>query len=530
MGSLASWLKHEDGAYGRRYQIILRAVLMAALPVFCCMVQCGLEGRKLGDVFLPASPWNDELFYYKQVDGILKSGFPLGFYGFNESHALKLSFAAWSPVLLIPWILWGAVFGWNYAAPVACNIFLLSLAAFLFMIFVKPSWKQTGILAFLFCLFTPFVRYMLSGMPEITCFSLLIIFYGLAIGYLEKEHRGKLAALFFLAGLLTLMRPYMLLFLVLPAYFAIRRYRLKGGICAGGIIAVVLGIYALLKHFLSAEYFTPLFNTDFVTVFFEQGIGQGIHHFFGTFYWKGKALWDYLVRGVKYGYAPGAFFDAFLVIVFVIMIQCVADLKKSRREERKNSLIIELHVIFSYVGMLAAELLMYKLEEGSKHFLTFIAAGIFIVALLPTKSFKKPVLVGAVFAYFFIHMAVAMYDYQIPFADEAKKAQLAEWHTIFEENISVSREKVPSYDNDVIWTLNDQKDGQTIYTKWQLLYELPGEMGISCCMREYLTENIKALNSRYLTTLSGGTVDELCRSEGYRELARDEDLVLYELR
>ena len=67
---------------------------MALLPLLCALAACALEGRSLLEVYLPASEWNDELFYYKQVEGILAHGYPYGYFGFNESHALQLSFAA----------------------------------------------------------------------------------------------------------------------------------------------------------------------------------------------------------------------------------------------------------------------------------------------------------------------------------------------------------------------------------------------------------------------------------------------------
>ena len=145
----------------------------------------------------------------------MKYGFPRGYFGFNESHALQLSFAAWSPVLVFPWILWGLVFGWNLLSPVICNIVLLTITMFVFVWLVKPTWKQLGILTVLFSLYTLFTRYMLSGMPEVICFGMLILFYGLAFSYLNKETKGKLIAMFIVSVLLTLMRPYMLLFLLL---------------------------------------------------------------------------------------------------------------------------------------------------------------------------------------------------------------------------------------------------------------------------------------------------------------------------
>lgn len=108
---------------------------------------------------------------------------------------------------MFPWILWGLFFGWNLMSPVICNIVLMSLCCFLFVWLVKPGWKQVGILTLLFCLYTPFVRYMLSTMPEIICFTMLILFYGMAIRYLKKENRVILALLFLSGSVMTLMRP-----------------------------------------------------------------------------------------------------------------------------------------------------------------------------------------------------------------------------------------------------------------------------------------------------------------------------------
>ena len=130
----------------KRYMTLLKAVLMALLPLLCCLVRTAAEGRSIGQVYLPSSEWNDELFYFKQVEGIVNYGFPRGYFGFNESHALQLSFAAWSPVLVFPWILWGLLFGWNLLSPVICNIVLLTITMFVFVWLVKPTWKQLGIL------------------------------------------------------------------------------------------------------------------------------------------------------------------------------------------------------------------------------------------------------------------------------------------------------------------------------------------------------------------------------------------------
>lgn len=535
---------------------MLKAVLLALLPVLCCVVRCGLDGRSIGDVYLPASEWNDELFYFKQVEGIVHYGYPLGYFGFNESHALKLSFAAWSPVLVFPWIIWGLLFGWDLMSPILCNIVLLTCACFLFAWLVKPTWKQLGILAFLFCLYTPFSRYMLSGMPEIICFSMLIIFYSLAINYLNREKTWKLVLLFVMAGVMTLMRPYLLLFLFLPAYLWIRKAKWKGMLGSIAVISAVLAAYVYIKHYLGADYFAPLFFTDWVEAFFQQGIFGGIRFTLGKLYYMGKGFLSHMIQGVRTGLASGAYFGGYLVMLLVLAMQCAVDGRKLRRmsrsveadakhgsedevtfanaeclQEIRNRLIIQVHLLLSIVAMLFALLLMYKLTEGSKHLLTFMAVGIFVISLMETKYFKKAVLVGATFAYFYAYMALDPYDYQVPFRKEELAAQVAEWENIFCENLMINRsETVPNYDNAIIWVFNDcYSDGTYKNVAWQLLYALPEGFGISCCMPDYVTENLENLKDRYLATLSGGQIDERCRKAGYREIGRDGDMVVYEL-
>ncbi len=542
----------------KRYMTLLKAVLMALLPLLCCLVRTAAEGRSIGQVYLPSSEWNDELFYFKQVEGIVNYGFPRGYFGFNESHALQLSFAAWSPVLVFPWILWGLLFGWNLMSPVICNIVLLTITMFVFVWLVKPTWKQLGILTVLFSLYSLFVRYMLSGMPEVICFSMLILFYGLAMSYLKKESRGKLIAMFVISVLLTLMRPYMLLFLALACYFWICRNKKAGWIGSVLVVAATGITYALIKHYLGAEYFTPLFYTDWITTFFTDGIGAGFRNFFGTLHWKGLEFYRHCIAGVRNGLASGAFFDGYLLVLLILLVQSFLDIRTLRRakrverivmepedknvrdalfgtftltEDRKrelhNRLVIEVHFALSLIAMLFAHLLMYKMVEGSKHFLTFIAAGIFIISMLETRYYKKAVLLGAAFLYLYSFKAVEPYDYQIPYVTEERQAQVEYWQEIFSEKLDMNTERVPNYENVVIWTFGDETPEGNQNLKWQLLYSVPTGFGISCCEREYITEHLTELQSRYLATVSGGTIDEMCRAAGYEELGRDADLVLY---
>lgn len=536
MKKLSSWWKQD-----KRNITLLKALLLAALPVLCCLVRCVSEGRTIGEVWLPACEWNDELFYYKQVEGIIHYGYPQGYFGFNESHALKLSFAAWSPVLVFPWILWGFLFGWNLLSPVICNIVLLTITCFLFVWLVRPTWKQLGILTLLFCLYTPFTRYMLSGMPEIICFSMLILFYALAINYLNRVRGYKLVLLFIMASAMTLMRPYLLLFMLLPAYLWIRKARWKGALGSGLIIVVTLGAYAGIKHYLGAEYFAPLFFTDWVTAFFERGLFGGLRFFFGKLYYMGKSFLGHTNQGLRTGLASGAYFAGYLVMLCILLGQSIADWRSVKRlknageagraAELTKKLIVQVHLAFSFIAMLFALLLMYKLTEGSKHLLTFMAAGIFVVAMMQTRFYKKTVLLGVTFLFLYTYRAVDPYDYGIPYIQEEASEAYAYWEGVLEEKLELDTENgVPNFENSVIWVFNDQlPDGTKETVAWQYLYALPEGFGISCCMPDYIHEKFETLQSRYIATLSGGEIDEMCRDAGCSEIGRRGTLVIYRL-
>lgn len=507
-----------------RYKYVLRAVLMALLPLVCCIVACAAQGKTIQQVYLPASQWNDELFYFKQVEGMVQYGYPYGYFGFNESHALKLSFAAWSPVLVFPWILWGVIFGWNLLSPIYCNIFLMMLAVFFYVLLAKPTWKQLGILTLLFCLFTPFTRYMLSGMPEVICFSLLILFYGLSVSYLDQERRWKLILMILIAVLLTLMRPYLIVFLLLPMGFWIRRNVKWGVIGSLAVLGVTGGLYAVIKHFLGAAYFTPLFDTTWVSTFLDQGIFAGIKYIIWRLVHVGWTFLNMTMQGFENGLAAGAFFGGFLLIMLLLLGQTFVDYRK----KHKKNLVLDGHLAFCFLGMLAALLLMYKMTEGSKHLLTFIAVGIFAVSRMETRFYKKAMLVGAVCAYLYSYMALDPYDYQIPFVSTELRTELEQWESAFQEELSLDTQEVPNYNNVVIWAFDDELPTGRETTKWQILYMLPKGFGISCCYQDYLLEHFEELQSKYLTAPIGGKIDKLCQNAGMRQIARIGETVVYQ--
>jgi hypothetical protein len=122
--------------------LIVLPALMAGLIAF-------LYATKW-DIHITTLPvWNDEAAYYAQVKMILKQGFSKGYWGFGGEHALLGTGGAWSPAILLPYVLFGKLFGWTYASVSIANVFYLCVANALFLLLVSAK-KETCI-RFIFC-------------------------------------------------------------------------------------------------------------------------------------------------------------------------------------------------------------------------------------------------------------------------------------------------------------------------------------------------------------------------------------------
>ncbi len=499
---------------------------MALLPLLAVLLACALQGGSLLGVYLPASQWNDELFYFKQVEGMIANGFPYGFFGFNEGHADYLSFAAWSPILVIPYVIWGLLFGWSYLSPIIANIVFLSMALFVFSYLVKLNKKQGIQLAILFLLFTPFSRYMLSTMPEITCFSLLIIYAGLAWNYGKHQKKRDLIWMFVFVSILVLMRPYCLVFYVYPVAQAFMRKKWLGLVYSGLNIGVTGILYLVINSFLGAPYFTALFDTSFISTFLREGFVAGITFTLNKLSYVGADFFHKCYQGITEGLASGAFFVGFLTMMLLLSIHSVLLL---RRKYYAKALYFGSFAVALF-GMWIALLLMYKMTEGSKHLLSFIAVSIFVLVLMEWKYAIHTILAALVFGYLYVIMAVHPMEYQIPMKTDELEATMLVAEEAFESKMKLDTSMVPSFENSVIWVFSDQVEGEIILTDWQLLYELPEGFGIICNYSDYTIQNFDSLQSKYLCVVVGGEVERMCIEAGYELVVQALDSAVFELR
>jgi len=517
---------HRDGL-----RVTAHAVILALIPVFCCAARCLIDGRSPAEIYLPASPWNDELFYYKMTENVINYGYPQGYFGFNESHGLYLSFAAWSPVLLVFWVAWGFIFGWNLLSPMLCNTVLLSLSMLLFGISAKPDKRQTLTISILYILFMPITRFALSCIPEAELFALFIVFIGLAISCGRNCRPWKAGVMIGLIMLMTWMRPYLILLFLTPAVFLFRKKGKITLLISGASAGITAAVYAAINHFFSAPYLTDLFYTEWIKIYFEEGFLRGLRYtvwkLYTSFGTVRSLIRDNLFVGEGLISAAGLYYFIFLLLVCVLFVKLFF---RFRRKEW-SGFLLEGQMFLCMAGFFTADLLMYRIQEGGRHTLVYIVGCLFLLPMSDVFTRKKgwllPAGLSVLFLFLFTVRGNVPYEFAIPYGSEEERADLASLSEQLSENMALTGE-APNYDNTVIWTAWDVTDEGTKMADFGSYYAVPTGFGINLCDGGYMEANLEKLQSRYIGVTPGSAFEKRCQEAGGRLIGRGKKLAVYD--
>lgn len=507
-------------------ELILKGTCLFLFPLLGCLIYLAVRGISPADLYLPDSYNNDTLYYYKLVEAILHCGIPKGYFGFNESHALVGSFAAWSPLILLPWTLLGFLFGWSYSSILIFNVFLIAASMAAFGLLVDPKWKNILWLMILLGVFPNFWMHILVGMPEIVLISFVILYLGFALRSADetKEHRGCIGGMLAVGGFLTLIRPYLVLFLVLPCLKMIKKQKRRGIVLSGVFLTLILSIYFLISHYLTAPYLTPLFDLSLVKLFLSGHFIRGTAEMFNTMRRVLPQIGTFAVSAFRRGELAGVQY----CVAIAGFVTCVFG---AIREKDKNKRTVFFQCLLcGFMTFGAIVLLLQKANEGGRHILLFAVLFLILSSFAENRQSDILRVCLVIFMLFFVFRgALVSTDYDLGIRNEKTVEQNTYWTDVFaEQNISAEGEL--GYDNTVIWVLYDMADNQVMALNHRELYALPAGMGISCCERQYVIDSLTKLNSKYLATVSGGMIDALCLENGKEEIGRTDDLVIYRLR
>ena len=519
MIKLKKWLQKKDNQHQ-----LFKIICAFLFPILVCTLHCLLLGGNLGDIYLANSQNNDDLFYFKQVEGIIEYGIPQGFFGFNESHANNLSFAAWSPLTLIIWAIWGKLFGWSISSYYWCNIIFHSFAFAFFTKQVNPQTKQMLIAGVLIGLFPGFSKYTLSCLVETHMISYMVLFYGMALGYAKEAKTWKLVGMFLLGGFLTCIRPYLVLLLFLPGTFIFIKKKWAGILITVTASALSICGYFAISKYLTAAYFTPLFEKSIFTRFIYEGFYAGARYIaYECLHWA-QSLGDYM----KQSFTTGKFMGSNYCVLFLICILLFVMFISYARKKKQLFAVIYFHYICTaLISVTALLVIMHKMNEGSRHIISMIIVGCLLVSFVKKwKQILRPLIPIVLILFLFYYYPDDGQDYRIPLRTQERYEEQQAWNELTKD-IQLSA-NAPSYENTVIWTFSDRVDGNVCHMDWQPILAMPAGMGISCCQVEYIENNWDTLQSRYIITDDGGQVSSMCKDAGYEVIAEYDGTVLYQ--
>jgi len=489
-------------------EILIQCMVAAVSPLIICVIYCAVRGYSFFDLYLPNSYNNDVLFYYKQVEGIIFYGHPQGYFGFNESHAVYGGFAAWNPILFIPWIVYCKIFGCNYMSLIISNILYFSVAMVAFVLLTKMDWR--GIIAgfLMFALYPGFSIHLMNGLAETNVAATMIIFFGLSIHISKNGYRkSDIIGMFFIGALLTLCRPFMILLLIIPCYHFIKKRGKIGILFSALIVAFSVTGYFIYSHYFSSPYLESLFNADLIKLLIS---GR-----FVEFYWKlvplVKQFFQYNIGAFDYGLTAGT---QYVISEFAVLAIIIVTLIRKKTEY----LITYIGFACTVIGLTAANiLLLNKIREGGRHLWAFSIIGILLCVLIEKR--EKYVINGILIIFLIIFIArgaIIPTDYDIPTPNNDLQATIDELKIVFEEKGVCITEGSP-WDNTVIWASKEYKQ----------LYSLPAGMGISYCYDNYALENMESLNSKYIAVDINGLVEEACWNLGYEQVVRTDTFAIF---
>lgn len=507
-------------------------LFLGLLPLISCILKLAIDGRTFADFYLSATIGNDEVFYYKYVEGVIQYGHPLGFFGFNESRSIIGGGTAWSPVISLYWIIAGKLFGWNYLTPMLCNLAVMSIAMLVFGIVIKPNMKQTMTIAILYLCYGQLAYYTLSGVPECIHYSLVILFMAGVIKCMREYHKGAVVLSWIAAFFLTLMRPYYILFFVLLLYLTWERGWKKAIAFSGAGIFVSGVLFGLLTKYMTTSYFgqsvlTRALNPeDFAGGpwnAFKNLVKTGLYGINQAFYW------------MKEAFLSGSF-QGRMLIALVVMFLLVCFLLWKKRTEKKINVVLIFFVLYFPIRFAAAIYLYDKNlpPEAIRHAYDFILAAGLLIAVIDIE--KKELYAMCTIAALALLVTQLLLPLSYPSAEgnsldyaakeEMQAIELAkqEFHEIF-----TLKEGEISYDNSIIWVFVDEVEGERTLMEWKSFYGIPAGMALNICFPDYVIENFDRIQIPYIATVPEGDVAKVCRENDAKLLYHSEDMEIYDV-
>lgn len=236
----------------KKYLIGCIVILIPVISLYLLLI---LNGKGFNpQILIPT--YNDEVTWYSQVEAMIQYGHPLGYEGYNGTHAAVGTFGPWGIATLLPYAAIGKIIGWELHSMVFANVILLSAAIAVYIFLTKPSVRQIVLIGIGYLCMTITIGYSVLSMAESLRYALAIIMTAMLIK-LYRGEGGKIFRYVLLpVTIIYSIQVYLIFCLVVPVYIWLilkeKKVFVKLVICV-----IITGIIALISNYTTALVTSP---------------------------------------------------------------------------------------------------------------------------------------------------------------------------------------------------------------------------------------------------------------------------------
>lgn len=351
--------------------------LLAFLPGLLFLIYLFIM-KLTGVSVSPAPVVSDEMFWYHQITAMVESNMPLGYYGYNGTHAVHGTFGPWGIAILLPYGLWGKVFGWGIYSMCIANVTFLGIALFLFAVCCRLSLSDIFYTAIAYCTLLMNLFYSAFSMAEALRWSMAIILTG-CILRIYRGYAGNFFKYLVVPALLLLFtEAYMLLALFIFVYLLqvlpIRTFWKRFGISAG-ITAVLAYLLRKLLYQVASPFHTSV----------QKSLSEFI---IGKIQATLKILYELTPAGLwENRTMSNGFPSLFLLLYVLLMIGLVFFIWKYRKSEECHGYLLAGYLMLGALGGYCLIYLEPSVWTICRGFNTAFCCAVLILSLYKKKSF-----------------------------------------------------------------------------------------------------------------------------------------------
>ena len=491
-------------------------IAFACIPLLACMLFAALQGEAIWEVSPFASLWNDEVFYYEQIEAMVKFGAPLGYFGYNGSFAEIGTLGAWPAFVLFPYVLLGYVFGISPFHMIVFNIVIMMLAFGAFYYLAKPQKWQCLVIALLFFTFPASTRYLMSGMVEALFNAAIVVLVGFLL-YFQRGKYGRvsLGIAYFIVFYFAVCRPWFLIFIFIPAFYHFKLHKVESIVASLVTRGAFGGAYVLYAMPRCAAYLYDTINLQIFETLLGSGVFAFLKEVIKTTIYDGMGLASYLLS-FKTFYAASII--SFLILLGLIVVS-VWMRKKELQTWKDEKLVTGIMAILVCICIVWALVLFYTEEQVARHIMSLIVAlqMLFVMYFVPKN---KALIIGLVVMFGMVGWQYHGDGYTFVLPKEGGEGSIVTEDAVELKNAFEVVESESPWENTVLYVYPNVNTNYCYY--------LPEGIGLNLCVEAYINEVYATTDAKYILTDYKKGLHAMYTEAGWKLIVQGQQFVLYE--